>query len=104
MSKSDMISNYGGDCKFEYIIDKRQKLMLQNAFQAISEINLWDFVGKDIDSFTWSESEQVKSIAKKMSELGYDDHSGFSFGWTMRAMQYLVKYGEEKFKIDYYGK
>jgi len=98
------IPSYGGNGKFEYVSDTRERLMLQNAFEAINATNLWDFVGKDIDSFTWSEREEVKTIAKKMNELGYDEHSGFSFGWTMRAMQYLVNHGEEKFKLDYYGK
>jgi hypothetical protein len=36
-----------------------------------------------------------------MVELGYDGHSGCSFGYTMRIMQYIAKYGEEKYKKDY---
>lgn len=104
MTESYVIPIYGGNGKFEYVKDTRERVMLQNAFESINATNLWDFVGQDIDSFTWSEKPQVKRIAKKMDELGYGDHSGFSFGWTMRAMQYLVKHGEEKFKLDYYGK
>jgi hypothetical protein len=33
-----------------------------------------------------------------MEELGYDGHSGASFGWTMRTMQYIANHGEKKYK------
>jgi hypothetical protein len=33
-----------------------------------------------------------------MVELGYNGHSGSSFGYTMRAMQYIAQNGEEKYK------
>jgi len=33
----------------------------------------------------------------KMEELGYSGHSGSSFGWTMRMMEFLAKHGREAF-------
>ena len=32
-----------------------------------------------------------------MIELGYDGHTGFTFGWTMRQIQSIAKQGEKKF-------
>ena len=40
----------------------------------------------------------LNTIHNKMIELGYDGHSGGSFGWTMRQMQYIANHGEEKYK------
>ena len=87
-----------GNGKFEYISDKYEKEMLVNAWQAITFTHNWDFVAQDISSFMWSKDPRINVIAMKMQELGYDGHSGSSFGCTMRNMQYLAKHGEEKFK------
>lgn len=91
-----------GDGNFEYVKDSTEKEMLKNAFKAISVTNLWDFVSKDIESFMWSNANEIKKISEKMEELGYSGHSGTSFGWTMRAMQYLTQHGERDFKSMYY--
>jgi hypothetical protein len=32
-----------------------------------------------------------------MEELGYTGHSGTSFGWTMRSMEFLAKHGKDEF-------
>jgi len=84
--------------EFKYIKSPHSREMLQNAYKAISETETWGFVKKDIDSFMCSDSPEVWIITKKMVELGYDSHSGFSFGWTMRQIQFIAKNGEEEFK------
>jgi hypothetical protein len=87
-----------GDGKFKYVTNKSNREMLENAWQAISQTHLWDFVAQDIDSFMWSNDPRIEVISEKMEELGYNGHSGTSFGSTMRSMQYLAKHGENKFK------
>lgn len=87
-----------GDGKFEYVKDKHDRLMLSNAWQAITQTENWEFVAQSIDSFMWSRDSRIDIISNKMSQLGYDGHSGCSFGITMRNMQFLAKNGEEEFK------
>lgn len=87
-----------GDGKMDYILKTNDKLMMTNAWQAITQTNNWDFVAEDIDSFMFSDDPRIKQISFKMKELGYDLHSGCSFGCTMRNMQYLAQKGEDKFK------
>jgi hypothetical protein len=87
-----------GDGQFNYISDKHWKEMLVNAWQAITLTESWDFVGQKIDSFMFSNDEQIKIISKKMEDLGYYGHSGASFGCIMRTMQYISRYGEEMWK------
>lgn len=58
----------------------------------------WNFVKQPIESFSWSNDPRINIISNKMVELGYNEHSGSSFGYTMRAMQYISQNGEEKYK------
>lgn len=87
-----------GDGKMDYIECKHEKLMMTNAWQAITQTNTWNFVGEKIESFMWSKDKRVDEISMKMEELGYSGHSGCSFGCTMRNMQYLAQKGEDEFK------
>ena len=92
-----------GDGKFEYISNHNDREMFINAWHAISQTNLWDFVSEPIDSFMWSNDPRIEVISEKMVELGYNGHSGISFGSTMRNMQYLAQHGENKFKKMFDG-
>ena len=89
--------------KFEYIkpSSAHYKIMLVNAFQAVSQTESWDFMKKDCESFMFSQDPSVEIISKKMIELGYNGHSGCSFGCIMRDMQYIAKHGEKQFMETY---
>jgi nanoRNase/pAp phosphatase (c-di-AMP/oligoRNAs hydrolase) len=88
---------------FQYIksIDANYKIMLVNAYQAITQTDTWNFVKKDHKSFMFSNDSRINLIYNKMEELGYSGHSGASFGWIMRNMRYIAQNGEEKFMEDY---
>jgi hypothetical protein len=86
--------------KFEYM-NENERVMFVNAWQAITLTDNWDFIKEDTKGFMFSDDPQIDIISKKMVELGYDGHSGSSFAITMRVMQYIAKYGEQKFKEDY---
>ena len=86
---------------FSYITDINSRQMLNNAYNAICQTETWDFVKQDIESFMFSSDSRIDKISAKMNELGYYGHSGASFGWTMRNMQYIAKYGEQQFKNIY---
>ena len=87
-----------GDGKMDYIKCKYEKLIMTNAWHAITQTNNWNFVSHDINSFMWSNNPKIHEILNKMEELGYNEHSGTSFGCTMRNMQYLSQKGEENYK------
>lgn len=86
--------------EFAYVKDQWTREMLLNAWQAITITELWDFVKEDIDSFMFSHDPRVTRIYNKMEELGYGGHSGASFGFTMRTMQFIAKHGEEEYKKE----
>jgi hypothetical protein len=73
-----------------------------NAWKAVTVTETWEFVKNyDVGSFMLSTDPRVHMIASKMVELGYDGHSGSSFGCIMRVMQYIAKYGEQQFMSKY---
>jgi len=84
--------------EFKYVNDKHSRVMLQNAYQAVNQTETWNFVKKDIESFSLSSAPEIWRITNKMEQLGYNGHSGFSFGWTMRQMQIIAREGEGKYK------
>lgn len=82
--------------EFLYVKDG-SKEMLINAWNAITQLNLWDYMKLDTYSYMFSCDNEITLISKKMEELGYNGHSGCSFGWTMRQMQYIAQNGEIKY-------
>jgi len=90
--------------EFAYVKDVWTREMLVNAWQAITNTELWDFVKEDIDSFMFSQDPRVTRIYNKMEELGYGGHSGASFGFTMRTMQFIAKHGEEEYMREIMAK
>ena len=87
------------EAEFNYnIYDTNNRIMLKNAHQAITNAEGWDWIRNfQGQSFMFSNDEMIGKISKNMVALGYDGHSGGSYGWTMRWMEYLAKNGKEAF-------
>ena len=84
--------------QFEYVKDTWQREIIVNAWQAINLTEMWSYIKQDIDSFMFSDDPRIAIIYNKMEELGYTGHSGASFGWAMRTIQYIANHGEKKYK------
>jgi hypothetical protein len=85
---------------FLQIKDEHSRFMLENAYQAITVAEGWDFMKTFNDNqygFMFSDNPMTGKIMSKMEELGYSGHSGGSFGWTMRNMEFLAKHGKDEF-------
>ena len=83
---------------FSYLNNQNYQEMFLNAYQAIELTEMWNFMKQDIDSYMWSRSNEVRIISNKMSELGYNFHSGSSISLTLREMQFIAKYELEAHK------
>ena len=68
--------------------------MLQDAYDAISQCELWDWMGQynphANEGFMFSTHPNLAKIQEKMK---HNDHSGTSWAWTMRVMQAIAKAG-----------
>jgi hypothetical protein len=83
-------------------IPSSQRIMYETAFNAITQLELWGYM-KNFkgESFMFSGGPEVDRVYKKIEDLGYGGHSGCSFGFTMRTMEFIAKYGIDKFEQDY---
>jgi hypothetical protein len=43
--------------------------MFENAYQAISLTEMWDYMKKDRESFMFSSDKEIEIISKKMEDL-----------------------------------
>jgi hypothetical protein len=89
-----------GNGQFEFV-NENERIMFTSAHAAITQLEFWDFMKRDIESYMFSSDPKVGKIYAKIEELGYTGHSGSSFGCTMRAMQYIAQNGYDKFKEKY---
>ena len=83
-------------------IPEGQRTMYSTAFDAITQLELWPFMRNFQEgSFMFSSAPEVSRISERISQLGYDGHSGASFGFTMRAMEYIAKNGLDMYQEAY---
>lgn len=77
---------------FSFITDAFEREALTEAYKAIEQVGAWDFMRQDPGEggFMFSQDPMLKEIDKVMKDVG---HSGSSYGWTMRQMQYVARNG-----------
>lgn len=78
---------------FNFITDSHEKVMLETAYQAITSLELWDYMKKPTNGYMLSSDKELELIMNEIQKLGYTGHSGGSFGCTMRDMQYIAQHG-----------
>ena len=83
---------------FNYLDNNNMRQMFETAYQAITITELWDYMKKDVDNYMFNEDAEVRRIYDKIEELGYNGHSGASFGYIMRHMQFIATNGIENHK------
>jgi hypothetical protein len=79
---------------FYYLDDNDIRFMFETAYQAITITELWDYMKKDM----FNDDDKLQKICNKIEELGYNGHSGSSFGYIMRHMQFIAINGIENHK------
>ena len=82
---------------FAYITNDYDRLMLETAYQSITSLELWDYMKKPNTAYMLSSDKELELIMNEIVRLGYDGHSGASFGCTMRRMQYIAQHGLSQF-------
>lgn len=79
---------------FSSIYSAHECEMLQDAYDAISQCELWDWMRTYTphanDGFMFSTHPNLALI---QSTMKYASHSGASWGWTMRTMEAIAKAG-----------
>lgn len=87
--------------KFSELYDEHDAEMLQDAYDTIKRLGLWEWFGKfephANEGFMFTSDINVAMIGK---ELKYQDHSGASFGITMRLVHHIAQNGWENHKNE----
>ena len=86
---------------FDFIKDDNAKIMLRNAYEAITKADCWSYMKKDRETYMFANDTEIWKITDEMSRLGFCDHSGSSFGFVMREMQYIAQNGFINWKNKY---
>lgn len=79
---------------FESVYPSEDSKMLRDAYQAITQCGLWDWLAtyqpEEAKGFMFGEHPNLTKIDNAMK---YEGHSGFSHTWTMRVMEAIAKRG-----------
>jgi hypothetical protein len=75
--------------------------MIETAYNAVNQLELWDYLQSHQGSFMFSGNRNVDRIYNKIEELGYTGHSGASFGITLQTIKYIADHGFQAFRYDY---
>jgi hypothetical protein len=98
-----MSANYNSDFSFEFVQNSHTRSLVSNGYRAVTELELWPwlkgFEPSASTGFMFSDHPNVIKIGNKMESFpNPPGHSGSSFGFTLRHLQYIAKYGTDEYK------
>lgn len=89
--------------RFDFIEDHTFKICLEDAYDAVVEMDLWDYLKNNVfDSFAYYDGPDTQlhyELLKKADRRNL--HSGASYGITMRNIEQIAKNGFDQWKKDY---
>ena len=94
-----------GNGDFDFVRDISTKEFLKSAHRAISLCELWDWMRiyqpPPNTGFMWSKTPELDRINQQMwKDPVNGSHSGSSYGFIMREMEYIAKNGYENYKNE----
>lgn len=98
-----LTADFYGDGTFDFIPPENSVAYYRNAHWAITQTKMWDwlhsFSVSDKEGFMFCSHPNLKIIEEKMYEQDVaHGHSGASFGFTMRQMEYIAIHGYDAFR------
>ena len=76
-------------------LEKFEIEMLSDAYNAVTLADQWDWLKTThISSFMFTSADELSKINKYIK---YDTHSGFTYAWTMRHIEYIAKHGIDEY-------
>ena len=89
--------------KFDFITDKMERTVLMDAYEAVCDMNLWNYLKENtFESFTYYNGPYVQLHLKLLEKADKSNlHSGASYGITMRNIEAIAKDGFDVWKTNY---
>ena len=78
---------------FSFLRDESSRRYANDTYQAVTKAEAWDLLKEDPGEggFMFSADKRYKVIQDTMELRG--EHSGSSYGWSMRQVQYIAQHG-----------
>lgn len=91
---------------FSFISDEFTRNIISNGYSAVNQLELWSWLKtyepEEGRGFMWSNHPNISNIGNKMESLpNPPGHSGSSFAFTMRHLQYIAKNGIDSYKTSF---
>ena len=86
---------------FSFVDDRSSRNMLSNAYNAITQCELWSWMATYDPSmgYAFCDAPEIRRISTEMEKESIGrSHSGSSFGITMRQMQYIAKHSFDGYR------
>jgi hypothetical protein len=84
-----------------FISDEYTREMIANGHEAVTQLELWPWLSTfhPEHGFMYTTHDNIDAISRKMNSLpNPPGHSGSSFGFIMRHLQFMAKHGMNKYK------
>ena len=83
---------------FSFIKNDMKKAMLEDAYAAVTITQSWIVLQANRDDGTFEFSKAALDTMKKINTaMKYPEHSGTSYGWTIKCILYIGAYGWDSF-------
>ena len=95
----------GSTNRFDFVRNKMEKTVLHDAYEAVNDMNLWDYLKENtFETFTYYDGPHKQLHQELLEKADKNNmHSGSSYGITMRNMEQIAKQGFEVWKQKYKG-
>ena len=101
MTNSSTIIDIPLNPKFDFL-DSMSSYAVSTAYKTVSELELWDFFRtyspEEGKGFMFSKHANLDLVSNKVEKDYNVGHSGGSWGWTMRQIQYIATNGFSSYK------
>ena len=97
---------YYGNGEFDFIKDELTKKFLISAHRAISMCELWNWlrIYEPPSGFMFSSTSELEEIKNTIfKDPINNNHSGASYAFIMRDMEYIAKHGYDNYKNNFYN-
>ena len=83
---------------FSFIVDEDSRRYVEDAYQAVTAADAWALMAQDPGEggFMMSNPNTYAVLHAHMTLLA--EHSGASYGWTMRQIQFIAQHGLEAYR------
>ena len=86
--------------KFDFIKKSSERIMIETAYKAVSDLGLMDWLANGdagVDGITFFGHPNMTKIYERIATV-YTGHSGTSFVFTMRTIQFIARNGLDAYK------